>query len=53
MHTMCGEFSTRQANAAYKLLSNAKDAQRPMQQLQLRCLDGVHSFCSALKLAHS
>jgi len=52
--TMCGVFSTRQANAACKLLSvsNAKDAQRLMQQLRLRCMEGVHSFYSALKLAH-
>jgi len=54
-HTMCGVFSTRQANAACKLLgvSNAKDAQRHMQQLRLCCVDGVHSLFSALKLAHS
>jgi len=54
-HTMCGVFSTRQANAACKLLgvSNAKDAQRLTQQLRLRCVNGVHSFYSALKLVHS
>jgi len=53
-HTMCGVFSTRQANAASKLLgvSNVKDAQRLMQQLRLCCVNGVHSFYSALKLAH-
>jgi len=33
-------------------VSNVKDAQRLMQQLRLCCMDGVHSFCSALKLAH-
>jgi len=40
---------------AAKLLgvSNAKYARHLKQQLRLRCMDGVHSFHSALKLAHS
>jgi len=52
-HGMCGVISTRQANAACKTLgvSNVKDARYLMQQLRLRCVDGVHAFYAALKLA--
>jgi len=52
-HTMCGVFSTRQANAACKLLGikRAKDGLLLMQQLRLCCVDGVHAFYTALKLA--
>ena len=53
IHTMCGVVSTRQANAACKLLgvTRAKDIRRLAQQLRLCCVDGVHDFYSALKLA--
>jgi len=52
--TMCGVFSTSQANAACKQLgiTRAADARRLMQQLRLCCMDGVHAFYTALKLAH-
>jgi hypothetical protein len=54
--TMCGVLSTGQANAACKQLgvTCAKDARRLMhcQQLRLCCMDGVHAFYTALKLAH-
>jgi hypothetical protein len=52
--TMCGVLSTNQANAACKQLgvTCAKDARRLMQQLRLCCMDGVHTYYTALKLAH-
>ena len=50
---MCGVFSTRQANAALKLLgvTNAKDGRQLMRQLRLCCLDGLHQHFNALKIA--
>jgi ribonuclease HI len=53
VRTMCGVLSTRQANAACKLLGvkRAKDARALMQQLRLCCIDGVSAFYAALKLA--
>jgi len=50
---MCGVFSAQQSNAAAKLLgfASAKDGRRLMQQIHLCCLDGVHHFYSALKIA--
>jgi hypothetical protein len=52
---MCGVFSAQQSNAAAKLLgfASAKDGRRLMQQIHLCCLDGVHHFYSALKIAVS
>ena len=54
VHIMCGVFSTRQANAACKLLGvkREKNARHLMQQLRLCCVDGVHAFYTALKLAY-
>ena len=50
---MCGVFSTRQANAALKLIgvTNAKHGRQLMQQLRLCCLDGLHQHFNALKIA--
>jgi ribonuclease HI len=50
---MCGVFCARQANAASKQLgcTRAKDAHRLMLELRLCCIDGIHSFFHALKIA--
>jgi ribonuclease HI len=52
---MCGVFSAQQSNAAAKLLgfAVAADGTRLMQQLRLCCLDGVHHFFHARKIAAS
>jgi hypothetical protein len=50
---MCGVFSARQANAACKVMgvAPAENGRGLMQQLRLCCVDSVHHFFSALKLA--
>jgi hypothetical protein len=53
VHTMCGVFSSRQANAACKMLgvADVMAARHLMQQLRLCCVDSVRAFYAALKQA--
>ena len=51
--TMCGVISTRLSNAAWKSLGITKvtDGQRLMRELQLLCVNSLHTFFTALKPA--
>jgi len=52
---MCGVFSSRQSNAAVNSLGfdSAEEGHRLMLEIRLCCLDGVHHFFNARKIAPS